>query len=218
MLMDSHGSEIVFLNSCWSQWITIIIVVLVSKVDSYVGDSVNISWTAPFFPKAGTYTIYHTDKVNKSTRIIQVWGGHWGRAELERSKYEYVSRPYDSTNITFEIKDISANDAGHYYGGTRAESAWCSESSVLIVHSKYIYICGFRGGRDWVMVTATTPLNFESNERKCKEIKENIKKNSFVTWYLISFPWFYTFKVNKHFILISPLSPEPLTASRLVDI
>ena len=126
----------------------------------------NISWTARYFPIVGIYNIYHNDNVNRSTDIIQV-NGYLGRATLKRSKYEYVSRPYDSTNITFEIRDITADDAGYYNGGITA--AWSDGGVVLIVHSKYIYICGFKGRRKSVMKVATTPLNL-------RIINKNVKR------------------------------------------
>ena len=92
----------------------------------------NISWTASFFPRAGSYNVYYTDNV-----IIQI---NQNRATLSRSKYQYVSRPYNSTNIAFEIRDITADDAGYYNGGITAQAAWSGGGVVLIVHSKYIYI------------------------------------------------------------------------------
>ena len=139
----------------------IIIVVLVSKVDSYVGDSVNISWTASFFPRAGSYNVYYTDNV-----IIEIYQN---RATLSRSKYQYVSRPYNSTNITFEIRDVTRDDAGYYNGGVFPAAAWSGGGVVLIVHSKYIYICGFKGRRKSVMIVATTPLNL-------RIINKNVKR------------------------------------------
>ena len=120
----------------------------------------NISWTASFFPRAGQYNVYYTDNV-----IIEI---NQDRATLRRSKYQYVSRPYNSTNIAFEIRDITADDAGHYYGGTIPEAAWYCGGVVLIVHGKYIFIGGSRGRRGGVMVVATTPLNFEN--------KKNVRK------------------------------------------
>ena len=98
-----------------------------------------MSWTAPYFSRVGIYNIYHIDNVNRSTLIIHV-NDHLGRATFKRSKYEYVSRPYTSTNITFEIRDITADDAGYYNGGYNAEAAWSGGGVFLIVHSKYIYI------------------------------------------------------------------------------
>ena len=103
----------------------------VSKVESNVGDSVNISWTAPFFPQAGQYIIYHTDKVNRS--IIEV---NSGGATFVQTKYEYHSRPYNSKNISFEIKDITRDDAGYYNGGVSPEALWLGGGVVLIVHGK----------------------------------------------------------------------------------
>ena len=76
------------------------IFVAVSKVESNVGDSVNISWTAPFFPRAGAYTVYHTGNVNRSIIVVTSSG-----VTFDQTKYEYQSRPFDSTNINFTIKD-----------------------------------------------------------------------------------------------------------------
>nr|XP_022306370.1 uncharacterized protein LOC111112826 isoform X2 [Crassostrea virginica] len=103
----------------------------VSKVESYVGDSVNIYWTSPSFPRAGTYNIYHTDKVNRS--IIEVTSSS---ATFDETEYEYQSRPFDSTNINFTIKDVSRADAGYYNGGLSPEAAWSGGGVVLIVHDK----------------------------------------------------------------------------------
>nr|XP_022311879.1 carcinoembryonic antigen-related cell adhesion molecule 6-like [Crassostrea virginica] len=103
----------------------------VSKVESHVGDSVNISWTAPFFSEAGVYTIYHTGKINRS--IIEVTSSS---ATFVQTKYEYHSRPYDSTNIAFEIKDITRDDASYYNGGVFPAAAWSGGGVVLIVHDK----------------------------------------------------------------------------------
>nr|XP_022306482.1 uncharacterized protein LOC111112900 isoform X3 [Crassostrea virginica] len=103
----------------------------VSKVESNVGDSVNISWTAPFFPQAGTFNIYHTDKINRS--IIGVTSSG---ATFVQTKYEYHSRQYDSRNISFEIRDITRDDAGYYNGGVSPAAAWSGGGVVLIVHDK----------------------------------------------------------------------------------
>ena len=104
---------------------------VVSKIESNVDNSVKISWTAPFFPKAGKYTIYHTNKVNRS--IISVYSND---VTLDQTKYEYHSRPLTSTNISFEIKDITPDDAGYYNGGTKTKAAWSGGGVVLIVHSE----------------------------------------------------------------------------------
>nr|XP_022306466.1 uncharacterized protein LOC111112893 [Crassostrea virginica] len=103
----------------------------VSKVESNVGDSVNISWTAPFFPRAGAYTVYHTGNVNRSIIVVTSSG-----STFDQTKYEYQSRPFDSTNINFTIKDVSRTDAGYYNGGLSPEAAWSGGGVVLIVHDK----------------------------------------------------------------------------------
>nr|XP_022311308.1 uncharacterized protein LOC111116600 [Crassostrea virginica] len=104
---------------------------LVFKVKSNVGDSVNISWIAPFFPRAENYTIYHTGEVNRSIILVNTRG-----ATFDQVKYEYHSRPFNSTNIVFNIMDITREDAGYYNGGTKAEAAWSGGGVVLIVHDK----------------------------------------------------------------------------------
>ena len=93
-----------------------------------MGDSVEISWTAPFFPRAGHYNIYHTNKENIS--IIQVT---FNNVTTRNSKYEYLSQPLNSTNITFVIKNITLDDAGYYAGGIAPASAWSGGGVVLIV-------------------------------------------------------------------------------------
>ena len=104
---------------------------VVSKIESNVEHSAKISWTAPFFPKAGKYTIFHTNKGNR--RIISV---NSNDVTLDQTKYEYHSRPLTSTNISFEIKDITPDDAGYYNGGTKTKAAWSGGGVVLIVHSE----------------------------------------------------------------------------------
>ena len=100
----------------------------VSKIESKEGDSVTISWTAPFFPQAGVYTIYHPNKANRS--IIQVTSN---TVTTQNSKYEYLSQPFNSTNITFMLRNITLDDAGYYAGGFGTEAAWSGGGVVLIV-------------------------------------------------------------------------------------
>nr|XP_022304398.1 uncharacterized protein LOC111111611 isoform X2 [Crassostrea virginica] len=103
----------------------------VSKVESNVGDSVNISWTAPFFPRAGEYTVYHTGNVNRSIISVNSSG-----ATFVETKYEYHSRPFDSTYINFNVRDTTRDDAGYYNGGVSPDAAWSGGGVVLIVHDK----------------------------------------------------------------------------------
>ncbi|XP_062602467.1 uncharacterized protein LOC134264193 [Saccostrea cucullata] len=81
-----------------------------NTVESEVGDSRNISWTAAFFPHSGIYTIVHEHNGSKSI-IIKV--NKNGPAPSSQ-KYVYHSRPLDSTNILFEVKNITVEDAGYY--------------------------------------------------------------------------------------------------------
>lgn len=48
-----------------------------------------------------------------------------------QQKYIYITRPFDFTNIVFEIRNITLDGAGYYNGGTLA--AWSGGGVVLIV-------------------------------------------------------------------------------------
>ena len=48
-------------------------------------------------------------------RIIEFSSGN--TSKTDRSKYRYISQPDNSTNISFEIKNISLEDAGYYTSG-----------------------------------------------------------------------------------------------------
>nr|XP_022304465.1 uncharacterized protein LOC111111660 [Crassostrea virginica] len=105
----------------------------VSKIIKNQWDSVEISWTAPFFPRAGSYYIYHTNEENNSIPIIVVTSN---KVTTQNRKYDYLSQPLTSTNITFMIRDITLDDAGYYAGGTEAAGAWSGGGVVLIVLGK----------------------------------------------------------------------------------
>nr|XP_034318728.1 uncharacterized protein LOC105336863 isoform X1 [Crassostrea gigas] len=107
----------------------------VIKIETKVGDSMNLSWTAPFFPVAGQYLVYHTFRENRTIFSIKSDGVIYGKNN-QSTKYTYLSRPFASTNIKFEIRDITLDDAGYYNGGTMAEAAWSDGGVVLIVSGK----------------------------------------------------------------------------------
>lgn len=99
----------------------------VYKIESKEGDNVTISWTAPFFPSAGTYEIYHTNKVTRS--IITVKSDN---VTFQPNKYEYLSQPLTSVDVTFMIRDITLADAGYYAGGIKEDDASSGGGVVLI--------------------------------------------------------------------------------------
>ncbi|XP_052710525.1 uncharacterized protein LOC128184925 [Crassostrea angulata] len=100
----------------------------VSKVKSQIGGKKNISWTAAFFPIT-KYNIYHINKENRTASIMHVY--HEG-AKLS-PKYSYLTRPFNSTNILFEIRNITLDDAGYYNGGTNFHDARFGGGVLLIV-------------------------------------------------------------------------------------
>lgn len=105
---------------------------LVSKVKSQIGGRTNISWTAAFFPITGTYNIYQTYKENGTLSIIRVYD----KGAEASPKYTYLTRPFNSTNIMFEIRNITLDDAGYYNGGRSYDVACFGGGVVLIVSGK----------------------------------------------------------------------------------
>lgn len=113
--------------------------VLVSKARIQIGDPVNISWTAAFFPITGQYNVYHIYKVNQTIFQIEREGISYGSHNVS-NKYRYITRPYNSVNISFEIRHTTVDDAGYYAGGPTADSAWSGGGVVLIVSGKFFFI------------------------------------------------------------------------------
>lgn len=112
--------------------------VLVSKARIQIGDPVNISWTAAFFPITGQYNVYHTYKVKKTIFQLQNGGILYGGHNVS-NKYRYITRPYNSVNISFEIIHTTVDDAGYYAGGPTADSAWSGGGVVLIVSGQLFF-------------------------------------------------------------------------------
>lgn len=82
-----------------------------------------MTWTASSFSSVGQYHVYHTCKENRTILSISSSGVNFGD-KTQTSKCAYTSRPFNSTNIEFEIRDITLEDAGYYNGGMSAEAAW----------------------------------------------------------------------------------------------
>lgn len=110
--------------------------IVVLKLETEIGETVNVSWTAPFFPLAGHYFVYH-----KNITIISISssGVKYG-GDTMSTKYSYLTRPFTSTNIMFEIGDITVDDAGYYNGETSAAAA-LSGSGVVLIVSGMFYLC-----------------------------------------------------------------------------
>ena len=75
-----------------------------------------LSWSIPYFPISGGYNIFHMEKLIADFRkIIEISSEN--TSKTDRSKYRYISQSDNSTNISFEIKNISLEDAGYYTSG-----------------------------------------------------------------------------------------------------
>lgn len=83
------------------------------KVMQQTGESAIIHWIAPYFPSADTYHIHKSIRSEK-TYIMKIEKNKI--FESIPSKYTYLSTPLNSTNITFEIRNITHEDAGYYAG------------------------------------------------------------------------------------------------------
>lgn len=106
---------------------------LVLRVDSQEGETKNLSWMEAFFPRSWEYNIFHFyDSSNKT--VIQVRGD--GATSINAEKYVYHSRPFNSTNVVFEVKNITLMDAGYYGGGTTQINARRGQGVILVVRGK----------------------------------------------------------------------------------
>lgn len=94
----------------------------------------NLSWTAAISPSIEQYNIYHTDRENKTVYSISNRVSYGGGKKS--TKYTYLTRPIESTNIVFEIRNIIREDAGYYNAGTSSDAAWSGEGVILIVRGK----------------------------------------------------------------------------------
>ncbi|XP_048749343.2 uncharacterized protein LOC125661400 [Ostrea edulis] len=105
----------------------------VLRVDSQEGETKNLSWMEAFFPRSWEYNIFHFyDSSNKT--VIQVRGD--GATSINAEKYVYHSRPFNSTNVVFEVKNITLMDAGYYGGGTTQINARRGQGVILVVRGK----------------------------------------------------------------------------------
>lgn len=106
---------------------------VVLKVKVQNGKSANLSWVAPYFPIAKGYTVYHKDNTTKEILKID---GKDGPGESD--KYKYLTKPYNSTNIMLEVKDVTLGDAGYFNGGGDEKAATSGGGVVLIVYGESI--------------------------------------------------------------------------------
>lgn len=121
------------------QYLYINMYILVTKAKTQTGGTVNLSWTAAFFPKSGAYNVYHTYTENRTIFSISSNGVRYG-GDTKSAKYTYITRPFDSTNIMFEISNITLGDSGYYNSGISSEAAWSGGGAVLIVKGK-LFLC-----------------------------------------------------------------------------
>lgn len=106
---------------------------VVLKVKVQNGKSANLSWVAPFFPSAQGYTVYLK---GNTTKVILKIDGKTGPGESD--KYKYLTKPYNSTNIMLEVKNVTLGDAGYFNGGADTKAATSGGGVVLIVYGESI--------------------------------------------------------------------------------
>ncbi|XP_062595952.1 carcinoembryonic antigen-related cell adhesion molecule 5-like [Saccostrea cucullata] len=92
------------------------------------GTSVNISWTADFFPKGGFYYILHRN-IGSPSIIITLKK----EKVVMSAKYEYQTRPFDSVNISFKVRNITVDDAGYYFGSLSGKESLSRKGGVVLI-------------------------------------------------------------------------------------
>lgn len=150
----------------------VVIFFAVSKVKTQIRNNVNITWIAPYFPSSGFYHVYHTYQVNRSIFNIKSSGVQYHEKDRHLTKYNYLTRPYDSTNIAFMIRNTTLEDAGYYAGGVSSDAAWMEGGVVLIVLGKFILL---------VDVDKRSKYKWKSHLIRMK------KENTFVVFFNIHF-------------------------------
>lgn len=103
-----------------------------------IGDNANVTWIVPYFPSVGFYHVYHAYQVNRTIFNIKSSGVHYHEKDRQLTKYNYITRPYNSTNIAFMIRNTTLEDSGYYAGGVSSEAEWMEGGVVLIVLGKFI--------------------------------------------------------------------------------
>ncbi|XP_061170402.1 uncharacterized protein LOC133179724 [Saccostrea echinata] len=103
----------------------------INTVQSKEGEARNISWTADYFPQSGLYFIFHVYKGSAST-ILRI--SNAGPASPSK-KYVYHTRPFNSTKILFEVRNITVKDAGYYVGSPTEANAWSEGRGIVLVVS-----------------------------------------------------------------------------------
>lgn len=106
----------------------------VLKVKQESGKSAKLQWTASYFPTASQYRVFHM--LNNSHPIIQISSTavRYQGQQTQSSKYVYLSKPHNSVHISFEIRNITLDDAGYYNSGVSTENAQSGGGVVLIVY------------------------------------------------------------------------------------
>ncbi|XP_062589249.1 uncharacterized protein LOC134250901 [Saccostrea cucullata] len=102
----------------------------VRKVFLKEGETGIISWNIAAFPKTGVYAIFHSE-----IQILAV-DIHRKISTIDSQKYTYLSKPINSKNIIFQIRNITQHDEGIYTGGTSSAIAAKGNRIHAIVYGK----------------------------------------------------------------------------------
>lgn len=106
----------------------------VLKIKQKSGKSAKLQWTASYFPTAGQNTVFHMLKSNHPIIHISSTDVLYQGQQNQSSKYVYLSKPHNSVNISFEIRNITLDDAGYYNSGLSTDDAESGGGVVLIVY------------------------------------------------------------------------------------
>lgn len=103
---------------------------------SQEGRNATISWTIPFFPSSGSYSIFrYTNTSVKTILTITENGVTGGRSE----KYHFKRIPNKtSSKILLDVRNVSLQDGELYRGGTSLFDAQNMKGVLLVVAGMYM--------------------------------------------------------------------------------
>nr|XP_022331776.1 uncharacterized protein LOC111129612 [Crassostrea virginica] len=109
-----------------------------NKPDAFIkqkGKDATLNWTIPFFPSSILYSIFkHSGSDKWEREIIRVEDNKVTPINME--KYNYTSKPLNSTLIVFNVHNLTHSDAGVYAGGISSFDAARKRGVLLVVADK----------------------------------------------------------------------------------
>ena len=110
------------------------------------GRDATLNWTIPFFPSSKLYSIFkHSGSDKNESEIIRLEDNKVTPINME--KYNYTSKPLNSTLIVFNVHSLTPSDAGVYSGGISSFDAARKRGVLLVVAGAYVLSIIFHNER-----------------------------------------------------------------------